>query len=471
MYKDQHKWIQIALMLFDWLISILAFIAAGMWRFGDFAKFLNTTDSKELIIVTLLASIVAFVFSRMYENFFVRGYLHEILKGFVYTLWISLIVSLYSFGTKNAMALSRLTLLYFVIINLVLIYAVHLLIKKCCALHSGGLRGWKLLIITDLENVAPTCQNIQRSDWKDRVMGIIMIDGKKPDHDLLNGSPLITSTDYVDFITRNTVDEILLSITDDHYKADTIIELLAEIAKTGVIVSVKMRFQDINEFCVAKITKLDTFFVATFASRDYDYLMIIIKRVIDILGGFVGLLLAIVAGLFIAPAILIESPGSLLFKQKRVGRNGRIFTMYKFRSMYADAEARKCELMEKNKMKGLLFKVKNDPRITKVGRFIRKTSLDELPQFYNVLTGDMSLVGTRPPTLDEYRHYANYHKKRLSFRPGLTGIWQVSGRNDITDFDEVMQMDLQYIREWSIYLDIKLILKTLVVVMRRKGAE
>ena len=139
--------------------------------------------------------------------------------------------------------------------------------------------------------------------------------------------------------------------------------------------------------------------------------------------------------------------------------------------MYKDAEARKKELMAENEMQGLMFKMENDPRITKVGAFIRKTSIDELPQFWNVLKGDMSLVGTRPPTVDEYQQYSYYQKRRISFRPGITGLWQISGRSDIKDFDEVVKLDLEYIDNWSILLDFKIILKTILVVFRGSGAR
>ena len=134
--------------------------------------------------------------------------------------------------------------------------------------------------------------------------------------------------------------------------------------------------------------------------------------------------------------------------------------------MYVDSEERKKELMDKNKMDGLMFKMDNDPRITKVGRFIRKTSIDELPQFFNVLKGDMSLVGTRPPTVDEFKQYETYHKRRLSVKPGITGLWQVSGRNRITNFEDVVKLDLKYIDNWSIALDIKILFKTVAVVFK-----
>ena len=145
--------------------------------------------------------------------------------------------------------------------------------------------------------------------------------------------------------------------------------------------------------------------------------------------------------------------------------------MYKFRSMYVDAEERKKELMAQNEMNGLMFKMENDPRITKVGKIIRKLSIDELPQFWNILRGDMSLVGTRPPTLDEYEQYESHHKRRLSLKPGLTGLWQVSGRNEITDFEEVVKLDVQYIDNWSLWEDFRIILKTAYIVVARKGSK
>ena len=195
-----------------------------------------------------------------------------------------------------------------------------------------------------------------------------------------------------------------------------------------------------------------------------------VKRAIDIVGSLVGLIITAVVTPFVALAIRIESPGPIFFAQERVGRNGRRFKIYKFRSMYIDAEERKKELMEKNQMSGLMFKMDDDPRITKVGKFIRKTSIDELPQFYNILIGQMSLVGTRPPTVDEFNQYNLYYKRRLSMTPGLTGMWQVSGRSSITDFDEVVKLDLEYIDNWSVGLDIKILFMTVVTVLFRRGA-
>ncbi len=196
-----------------------------------------------------------------------------------------------------------------------------------------------------------------------------------------------------------------------------------------------------------------------------------IKRVMDIAGGLVGMLITLLFLPFVALAIKLDSKGPVLFSQIRIGRNGRRFKIYKFRSMYMDAEERKKELEKENEIKGLMFKIENDPRVTKVGAFLRKTSIDELPQFYNVFKGDMSLVGTRPPTADEFEKYNQYYRRRISMTPGLTGMWQVSGRSDIEDFDDVVKYDLMYIDNWTLRLDIKILFQTIGVVLFGKGAK
>ena len=220
-----------------------------------------------------------------------------------------------------------------------------------------------------------------------------------------------------------------------------------------------------------QIGELGLYRVLTYGPRIFRPSELILKRVMDILGAAVGICLTVLIGLFVVPAIKLESPGPAVFKQTRIGKNGRKFSIYKFRSMYMDAEERKKELMKQNEMDGLMFKMKDDPRITKVGKFIRKTSIDELPQFFNVLRGDMSLVGTRPPTVDEFERYEEHHKRRLSLRPGITGMWQVSGRSDIQNFEDVVRLDLEYIDNWSVWLDIKILFQTVFVVLLHRGAE
>jgi exopolysaccharide biosynthesis polyprenyl glycosylphosphotransferase len=190
-----------------------------------------------------------------------------------------------------------------------------------------------------------------------------------------------------------------------------------------------------------------------------------LKRIVDVLGSGLGLIVLFPLLLMVALAIKLESPGPIIYKQQRIGFRGRKFNMYKFRSMRQDADALLAQLLEKNETNNGMFKMFNDPRVTKVGRFIRKYSIDELPQLFNVLKGDMSLVGPRPPIVRELKHYDSWHYYRFTTLPGLTGIWQVSGRSRIKEFDTVVKMDYHYINNWNILLDLKLILKTVPVVL------
>ena len=208
----------------------------------------------------------------------------------------------------------------------------------------------------------------------------------------------------------------------------------------------------------------------TIRSTGFHATGLLYKRVLDFVGGLVGTLTFLVMYPVVALAIKIDSPGPVLFKQKRVGKHGRVFLLYKFRTMYADAEERLRELTGKNEMNGFMFKLAEDPRITRVGRFLRKTSIDEVPQFLNVLKGEMSLVGTRPPTLAEVDKYRPEHLKRIASKPGMTGLWQVSGRNKINDFEQVVELDCRYMESWRFSKDLKILAQTVFVVLRRKGA-
>lgn len=192
-----------------------------------------------------------------------------------------------------------------------------------------------------------------------------------------------------------------------------------------------------------------------------------VKRVIDVVGAVVGLGITAVLFVPIAVAIKLDSPGPIFFSQTRCGLMGRRFKVWKFRSMCVDAEARKAEVQ--NQAEGAIFKNDNDPRVTKVGRFLRRTSLDELPQFWNVLKGDMSLVGTRPPTAEEVERYEVPQWQRLDVKPGMTGEWQVSGRSQVRKFEDIINLDLRYQQNWSLMYDLKLILKTILILFRKNS--
>ena len=224
-----------------------------------------------------------------------------------------------------------------------------------------------------------------------------------------------------------------------------------------------------NNIFEKKVMPENNIYYATLKTRHgYRWL----RRFQDILFSLIAIIILSPVMLITVISIIIDDPkGGPVFSQIRVGKNGKEFKMYKFRSMVVDAEDRLKELLEENEMDGPVFKIADDPRITRVGKFIRKTSIDELPQLFNVLKGDMSLVGTRPPTVDEYKQYESHHKRRLSMKPGITGLWQVSGRSNIEDFEEVVKLDVTYIDNWSLWNDIKILFKTVYVVFAGRGAK
>lgn len=290
----------------------------------------------------------------------------------------------------------------------------------------------------------------------------------------IDGIPVIANFDnFMDWLKISPVDEVFINLPS--IPRDTFSSYIEEFQEMGIIVHINIPFLE----KIVEGSKFDNIHcemvsgqpMASFAAAMHDRVPLIFKRLMDIVGSFIGLVFSIPIILITAIPLLIESPGPLFFKQQRVGKNGRLFSIYKLRSMYADAEKRKKDLEKNNTMNGLMFKMEDDPRITKVGRIIRKLSIDELPQFWNVLRGDMSLVGTRPPTIDEFEQYESHHKRRLSLKPGITGMWQVSGRSDICDFEEVVRLDCEYIDDWSIILDIKIMFKTIYVVLFGKGAS
>ena len=212
-------------------------------------------------------------------------------------------------------------------------------------------------------------------------------------------------------------------------------------------------------------SSVGTYPVITYHTISLNNWELLVKRIFDIIFSVIAIIITSPVMLLTVVAIKLDSPGPALFKQVRVGKNGRHFKIWKFRSMYVDAEEMKHKLLSQNEVKdGMMFKMKNDPRITRVGRVIRKLSIDELPQFFNVLSGSMSFVGTRPPTLDEVEKYQTNQWRRISIKPGITGMWQVSGRSNIKDFNEVVKLDVEYIDSWNLLLDLKLLLKTVSVV-------
>ena len=297
----------------------------------------------------------------------------------------------------------------------------------------------------------------------------------------INGVPVVANVENVpEYICSEWVDEVFLNPTLDMVLPQ---KMISDFVVAGITVHINL-LTDVEWAGKRQLVESVANYKVLTTSINYaTEKQAFFKRTMDIVGGLVGCVLTAIIFVFVAPAIYIQSPGPIFFSQERVGKNGKKFKIYKFRSMYLDAEERKKELMAQNRVKdGMMFKLDFDTRVignkilpdgthkTGIGNFLRVTSLDEFPQFYNVLKGDMSLVGTRPPTLDEWVKYELHHRTRMAIKPGITGMWQVSGRSKITDFEEIVKLDTQYITEWSIGLDIKILLKTVLAVVKRDGS-
>ena len=365
---------------------------------------------------------------------------------------------------------SRGMLALFAIINTISGILVRALIRRI--LHLMRKRGYNLkhILLVGYSRAAEAYIDriIANPQWGYMVRGIL--DDNVPRGAVYKGVKVLGSIDNLPFILpENKLDEIAVTLALQDY--DRLEEIVNLCEKSGVHTKF---IPDYNSLIPGKPYTEDLGGLPVINIRYVplsNTLNAVAKRAVDIFGSLCGLIVTSPLLLIVAILIRATSKGPIIFSQERIGQHNHAFKMYKFRSMYADAEERKKELMAQNEMNGLMFKMENDPRITKTGAFLRKTSLDEFPQFINILKGDMSLVGTRPPTLDEFAQYSPYHKKRLSFRPGLTGIWQVSGRSDITDFEEIVKLDVEYIDNWSFWLDIKILLKTFLEVFTQKGAR
>lgn len=273
--------------------------------------------------------------------------------------------------------------------------------------------------------------------------------------------------DWAPIVNKYVIDEVVAVCS--WQEAGLLDDLARACMERGVIFRILVQMQPlpIGRYSVDDIGQ--SAYMISMETGPQELLLLMAKRLLDILGGAVGLALCALAFPLYALWLKIVSPGPVLFRQERLGRNGRRFVIYKFRTMCINAESKLTDLLHYNQMSGAIFKIRDDPRIIRGGSFMRGTHLDELPQFFNVLKGDMSLVGTRPPTPSEVEQYKAHQYRRLSMRPGLTGFWQLSGNKEVSDFDEVVRLDCQYIDNWSLSLDAKLLLRTCAEVFKAEG--
>lgn len=425
-----------------------------------------------LLVASLTVFLAMNLLRNMNRNMFLRGPLHEMIHIIRNNVLMFGGTAVFLYFLNILDAYSRLAFFYFLVIDCGLMLAVHQLWKKLLpVLYKRFGETRKLLAVADEEYSAALVEDLKNmKDFSYEVTGIILLDRGEDSGEDYEGIPVPAGRDgLVDYCKGASLDEVIIAVGSRWKK-----EILADmeiLAEMGITLHYQIPVPELSGARQKELSQFGRFYTVTYANRVAPVGQILLKRLLDICGALVGCAVLLVLTIIVGPLIKLESPGPVFFSQKRVGRNGRIFNMYKFRSMYADAEERKQELMQQNEMNGLMFKIENDPRITKIGRFMRRTSLDEFPQFINILKSDMSLVGTRPPTLDEFAQYSPYHKKRLSFRPGLTGMWQVGGRSEITDFEEIVRLDVEYIDNWSFMLDVKILLKTVLEVFRGSGAK
>lgn len=476
MYQRKNQIRELYLCAIDALCVLVSYCVAGLLRYGTLSEFLRANNLSTTVPIFLLVHIAAYYVLKLHDGFYKRGPLYELKKVVEYAFILFGGLTVFSFSMKSGFDLSRLMIGYFVVINAMFVWIIHQTAKKVLRkMYANRKNASKMLLLTSKDSAESVIKELQEeSDWHLELTGVILIDGEESIADGMSicGVPIVgNAKNYMDFAKISVVDEAFINYTGFQEDNTLLKNMILELEKMGIVVHLNINIPDLGVQDSKKVHKLGKYYVIAFSSRFFDYRLVVLKRLIDIVGSIVGLFITVIIGIFLAPILLLESKGPLIFAQDRVGKNGRVFKFYKFRSMYQDAEARKKELMEQNEMQGLMFKMENDPRITRVGKFIRKTSIDELPQFWNVLKGDMSLVGTRPPTLDEYEQYESYQKRRISFKPGITGLWQISGRSNIKSFEEVVQLDLEYIDNWTLWLDIKILCKTIVAVFCGIGAR
>lgn len=462
----------------DLITLQLIFAVSIMLRNGLMTPYGEDIYLQEAVILCL-ADICTVFFTEEYSGIMRRGYFQEFKAALKHVLIVYSIMISYLFLIKKGQDFSRISLAIFVVFGLIGIYSERILWKTYLLKRKKVFYDKRaILILTTMDKADRVVRTVLKNTYNElEVKGVILADNDTRVGESIAGIPIVCKVEEIpDYIQTRWVDSMLINV-----KEGTVLPKNLELTCIGMGVTVHRKLARVGEN--TRNQQLDSFggyVVLSTNIRMATSRQIILKRLMDICGALVGLFFTIALGIFIAPAIYFASPGPVLFSQMRVGRNGRKFKIYKFRSMYMDAEKRKKELMEQNQMKGFMFKMDADPRIigsgpdgTKhgLGWFIRKTSIDEFPQFWNILKGDMSLVGTRPPTVDEWEQYEHHHRGRMAMRPGLTGMCQVSGRSDITDFEEVVKLDMDYIQNWNIGLDIKILLKTVLVVFKGSGSK
>lgn len=479
--KKTRSWLKhIDFILLDVFCLQIAFVLAYITRHG----WINPYFEKEYLLLAAtyaFADFFVLIATHGMKNVIKRGYYIEFVKTVQHTVIMSMTVMLFLFATQTGDVYSRIMVFLTSIYHLVISYAVRLFWKRVIKRRLHNITGAAVFFVTTYDRAEKVVCNYRKNDYRNcLIQGVGILDKNCVGETIANVPVVAMQGNIRNYLRDKWVDEVYFSLPSDfEYPKD----LISALVEMGIVVHVEMEEQNIDKWQHQVIETVAGATVRTISMTMATPGERFMKRAMDIVGGLVGCAVTAVLTLIIGPIIYLQSPGPIFFKQTRVGKNGKLFKMYKFRSMYLDAEARKAELMAANRVQGgLMFKLEYDPRIIGcekrpdgtikkgIGNFIRDYSLDEFPQFFNVLKGDLSLCGTRPPTVDEWEKYELHHRARLAIKPGITGLWQVSGRSNITDFEQVVELDKKYIREWSMGLDIRILLKTVLVVLGKDGS-
>ena len=482
MYRQKSKgWYKHKDFIFmDLCCIVIAFILADWFRHEAIINLYTDEIYRNTIIFIVLLDLCVSVVSESYKGVLKRGYYLEFNAVLKQTIIAELGTGLYLFSIDNGHNFSRIVLYLMGIIYTGLTYLTRILWKKHMKSKMAEEGEHSLYIVTNENRAEDVLRNVRENNYNlYDINGLVIID-KDMTGSWISGIPVVAELkDASAYICQKWVDEVFINVDEDYPFPQ---ELMDELLEMGMVVHRNLAKIKSMQGQRQMIETVGGYTVLTTSMNFATDRQAFAKRTLDIVGGLVGCILTGIIYIFIGPAIYISSPGPIFFSQVRIGQNGKPFKMYKFRSMYMDAEERKAELMAQNKMSdGRMFKLDFDPRVignkilpdgrkkTGVGEFIRKTSLDEFPQFWNVLKGDMSLVGTRPILQDELEQYELHHRARIATKPGITGMWQVSGRSNITDFEEVVRLDTEYITKWNFGLDIKILLQTVKTVLKREG--
>lgn len=459
------------LFFIDLAMILLSYTIAYGVRYHQLINYRSVSLHTLVCLMYMLVCVAYRLLINGDRNFVGRDWIVECITVVKYNVALLAITIFALYFVQQAGEYSRLIFGYFGLINTFLTFTFHLVFKAAMKRYLKSEHAQiPVLVVAEQKNSEMVLANLQeKMPMNYKVTAMVVLDAEC-DGIEVNGVEVIAKrSNMLEKVKQIAVDEVFISVENE--EPAFVRQMIRDFEMMGVICHYDLAIAEWSANA-KQVGDFANYTVVTYSLKRHDDKRLVLKRLMDIAGGFVGLFITALVTPFVALAIKIESPGPVFFSQIRIGKNGRRFKIYKFRSMYRDAEERKKELEAQNEMSsGLMFKMENDPRITKVGAFIRKTSIDELPQFYNILVGDMSLVGTRPPTANEFEQYDPYFRRRLCMTPGLTGLWQVNGRGSVFDFEDVIKYDLEYIDNWSLGLDIKILLKTVLVVLTAKGAK